>query len=524
MALPPLFQEGNMRVLSSSQMYKVEQAQADMGISFTRLMENAGAACARAIKQRCESMKCGKKICVICGNGKNGGDGFVIARKLSQDGYNVSVVLACGLPAADDAVLMREKMHDIGTVSECLWEDSEGKKAVETADVIIDAIFGIGYRYRKDERMESVFEAVNNAKGFTVCIDMPSGCESDSADLPSVCVKADVTLAITCLKPAHVFKPARCVCGDIVRVDIGISQEAFSAAEGQCINVLSVDEAKELFPRKDVMGNKGTFGHALSICGSKNMQGAAVLAAQGALRCGVGLVTAAFPDAAYPAIAPKLTEQLMLPMPSNSAGTFSSAAISELVDRTSKASAVLIGCGVGLNLEIKDLVGAVVRNCKKPIIVDADGINAVACDINMLREAEAPVLITPHPGEMSRLTGKSISDIEADRVKTACDFAREYNINVLLKGASTVIVSSGGEKIYVNTTGNPGMAKGGSGDLLSGIILSFAAQGVGLFESAVLGAYIHGAAGDAAANCLSMAAMTPCDCIEALPGVLRKYE
>ena len=168
MALPPLFQEGNMRVLSSSQMYKVEQAQADMGISFTRLMENAGAACARAIKQRCESMKCGKKICVICGNGKNGGDGFVIARKLSQDGYNVSVVLACGLPAADDAVLMREKMHDIGTVSECLWEDSEGKKAVETADVIIDAIFGIGYRYRKDERMESVFEAVNNAKGFTV--------------------------------------------------------------------------------------------------------------------------------------------------------------------------------------------------------------------------------------------------------------------------------------------------------------------------------------------------------------------
>jgi len=272
------------------------------------------------------------------------------------------------------------------------------------------------------------------------------------------------------------------------------------------------------------MANKGTFGRALSICGSRNMQGAAVLAASSALRCGAGLVTAAFPDAAYNAIAPKLTESLLLPLPSNEAGTFSSGAIPALVEQAEKSSAVLVGCGLGLNLHTKELVSALVQNCTKPMIIDADGINALAANIDILKNIKAPVILTPHPGEMSRLTGMSIADIERDRVNVARRFADEYGVVLLLKGASTVIAGAGRRDAYINVTGNQGMAKGGSGDMLSGIILALLAQGVYPFDAAVLGAYIHGAAGDAAARELSLSSMLASDCIAALPRVLRTLE
>ena len=513
-----------MRVLTGSQMYKVEQAQVDEGITFTRLMENAGAACARAIINYLAEYEDKKNVCVVCGKGKNGGDGFVIARKLSQAGYNTSVILAYGTPTAEDAIIMREKMHDIKLVDEYLWDDNMGKKILDKADVIVDAIFGIGYRYIEDAYTQSIFTAINEAQGTVVSIDVPSGCESDSGEISPCCVKADMTIAISSLKPVHVLKPCSVMCGETVVVDIGISESAYSAVDTPHLETLSLKEARELFPKRDIMGNKGTFGHALSICGSKNMQGAAVLAATGAMRCGAGLVTAAFPEAAYSAIAPKLTEQLMLPLPSNEDGTFSSAAIPELVKRTDKASAVLVGCGLGLNFETKELVNALVCNCEKPLVIDADGINAVACNIDILKEAKAPVLLTPHPGEMARLTGKTVKEIEKDRVKAALDFANEYNVTVLLKGASTIIAAPDSEKIYVNTTGNPGMAKGGSGDLLSGMILSFIAQGLSVFDAAVLGAYIHGAVGDRAAHRLSMAGMTPSDCAGMLSELLCEFE
>ncbi len=513
-----------MRVLTGSQMYKVEQAQVEDGISFTRLMENAGAACARAIIKRFASEEEKKNVCVVCGKGKNGGDGFVIARKLAQAGYNTDVILAYGTPSAEDAVIMREKMHDIKLVDEYLWDENIGKKVLDRADIIVDAIFGIGYRYIEDTYTKSIFEAINNSNGTVVSIDVPSGCESDTGELLPYCVNADMTIAISSLKPVHVLKPCSYMCGETVVVDIGISEVAFSKINTPHLEVLSLKEAREIFPKRDIMGNKGSFGHALSVCGSKNMQGAAVLAANGALRCGAGMVTATFPDAAYSAIAPKLTEQLMLPLPSNAGGTFSSAAIPTIVERTDKATAVLVGCGIGLNMETKELVEVLVCNCEKPLVIDADGINAVACNIDMLKEAKAPILLTPHPGEMSRLTGKTISEIEKDRVKTAVDFANEYGVTVLLKGASTIIAAPKTDKIYVNTTGNPGMAKGGSGDLLSGIILSLLAQGLDIFDAAVLGAYIHGAVGDRAAHRLSMAGMTPSDCVSMLGELLCEFE
>ena len=499
-----------MKVLTSSQMFSAEQAQVNRGMSFTRLMENAGSACARAVRERFASLEQSRGlICVLCGKGKNGGDGFVIARKLALAGFNVAVVEAFGEPTAEDSILMREKAVETGLVPEFFWGEENAKNSIESAAVIVDAVFGTGYKYREDERVRAVFEAVNASPAKVVSIDVPSGLESNNGDVPGSYIKADITIAVSCMKPVHILKPARVLCGEIITVAIGIDDDIIDGIEDDTLAVLTPAQAKKIFPRRDLMANKGTFGRALSICGSRNMQGAAVLAASSALRCGAGLVTAAFPDAA---------------LPSNEAGTFSSGAIPALLEQAEKSSAVLVGCGLGLNLHTKELVSALVQNCTKPMIIDADGINALAANIDILKNIKAPVILTPHPGEMSRLTGMSIADIERDRVNVARRFADEYGVVLLLKGASTVIAGAGRRDAYINVTGNQGMAKGGSGDMLSGIILALLAQGVYPFDAAVLGAYIHGAAGDAAARELSLSSMLASDCIAALPRVLRTLE
>ena len=487
-------------------------------MSFTRLMENAGSACARAVRERFASLEQSRGLmCVLCGKGKNGGDGFVIARKLALAGFNVAVVEAFGEPTAEDSILMREKAVETGLVPEFFWGEENAKNSIESAAVIVDAVFGTGYKYREDERVRAVFEAVNASPAKVVSIDVPSGLESNNGDVPGSYIKADITIAVSCMKPVHILKPARVLCGEIITVAIGIDDDIIDGIEDDTLAVLTPAQAKKIFPRRDLMANKGTFGRALSICGSRNMQGAAVLAASSALRCGAGLVTAAFPDAAYNAIAPKLTESLLLPLPSNEAGTFSSGAIPALLD-------VPLAEQIGSEKHyIKDLP-ALVQNCTKPMIIDADGINALAANIDILKNIKAPVILTPHPGEMSRLTGMSIADIERDRVNVARRFADEYGVVLLLKGASTVIAGAGRRDAYINVTGNQGMAKGGSGDMLSGIILALLAQGVYPFDAAVLGAYIHGAAGDAAARELSLSSMLASDCIAALPRVLRTME
>ncbi len=514
-----------MKVLTASQMFSAEQAQVERGMSFTRLMENAGSACARVIRERlCSLESKNKSVCIVCGKGKNGGDGFVIARKLAEADFDVAVVEAFGLPTAEDAVLMREKVMGMGIVPEYFWGSDAANRAMNNACIIVDAVFGTGYRYREDERVREVFEKINASFAKVFSVDVPSGLESDSGELCGCSVRADVTVAISCLKPVHVVKPARVLCGEIVIVDIGIEDGALSDVQGDTLAVLNRSEAKKLFPRRPIMAHKGTFGHALSICGSRNMQGAAAIAANAALRCGAGLVTAAFPDAAYAAIAPKITEALLLPLPSNMQGTFANGAIPQILAEAEKASAVLIGCGLGVNLATKELVYSVVENCEKPLVIDADGINAVAANIDILKKIKAPVILTPHPGEMSRLTGKSIAEIESDRVGVARAFAEEYGVVVLLKGASTVVAGAGRKEAYINITGNQGMAKGGMGDMLSGIILSLLAQGVYPFDAAVLGAYIHGAAGDAAARSSSLTSLLASDSISALPGVLRTLE
>ena len=286
---------------------------------------------------------------------------------------------------------------------------------------------------------------------------------------------------------------------------------------------ITSEMVKNALPKRHPDSNKGTFGHLLSVCGSMNMPGSAVLAASAAVRTGAGLVTAAFPTMAYNAIAPHLIEPLLCPLSSDENGFLSSRSIYGIIDRLEKASACLIGCGLGQTAETKQLVREVLLRSTNPIVLDADGINLITNNINILNAVSVPVIITPHPGEMSRLCRISVREIQAQRTEVSLWFAKQSQTIVVLKGAGTVIATPDG-KCYINKTGNSGMAKGGSGDMLAGMIGSLLAQGMSPELSAICGVYLHGASGDLAASKTSERGITPSDMVRILPELLSDYE
>ena len=320
------------------------------------------------------------------------------------------------------------------------------------------------------------------------------------------------------------MKPCNKYCGNTVVADIGITKEDFRNIDSVTCFTLDSQDIKKMLPIRKPISNKGTYGHALCVCGSMRMTGAAYLSIGGALRCGAGLVTAAFPQNAYSAIAPKLTEPLLLPLESNFEGTFAFSAKAGILDASERASAVLIGCGIGYNKDTASLVQSLVKETKKPMIIDADGINALSSNIDILKEAQAPIILTPHPGEMSRICKKSIPEIIANPIITAYEFAKKYGVTVVLKGANTIVCSHDSNEIYVNTTGNQGLARGGSGDLLAGMTVSFLAQGMKPFDASVCAVYLHGLCADEVAEKTSMRGMLPSDVLNYMPEFFSKFE
>lgn len=501
-----------MKIYTSEQMKQIEAAANEKGMSYLSMMENAGAACAKEIYKYFDCAD--KRIAVVCGKGKNGGDGFVAARLLKKKGCRVSVVLACGSPTATDALTMFGKLQEVPVF---LFEQEQAKEEIETADVIIDAVFGFGFKGEPDDKTAEVFRFINEAEGAVVSIDIPSGAECDSAKVCKNCVKADLTLAISCKKPVHVLKPACEFCGKTKTVDIGLDTKVVKEE----FTTLSTKPQK-LLPKRNSVSHKGDYGKVLSVCGSMKYPGAAVLAATGAVKTGAGLVFAAFPEKAYPAIAAKLTEPVMLSLPCCEEGFFARGAINTLIEETQKADCTLIGCGMGQTLATASVFEEVLAACKNKVVIDADGINLLGTNINMLEAVKGRAVITPHPGEMARLFGLTTEQVNANRIPLAAALAKKYGITVVLKGANTVV--SDGNRIYVNRTGNPGMARGGSGDLLAGMVAGLLAQGFEPFEAAVAAVHIHGKAGDIAAKTNSVYGMTPSDMAAILPGLLSEYE
>ncbi|MEG0978742.1 MAG: NAD(P)H-hydrate dehydratase [Oscillospiraceae bacterium] len=514
-----------MRILNVEQIRKVENLANDMGLDFLRLMENAGSACARFIVKN-EEGKINKesRITIVCGKGKNGGDGFVIARKLAENGFDVSVVLASGDPTASDSIenYKRAKALNI-SVSRFDAESKTVSEKIRNADIVIDCIFGIGFHGEPKEEMAKVFSLISNSKATVYAIDVPSGVNSDTGEVATQCVKADYTIAISTIKPAHILHPAMEYCKKTVIVHIGIPEECFKSVSANCFTA-DISEVKNLLIPRDECSNKGDFGKVFSICGSYAMPGAACFVANAAVRCGVGLVTAVFPDKAYSAIASHMSEPLLLPLDTNKQGTFSKSSTPIILKAIEKATAIVIGCGMGVNYDTKYIVNQVIANANCPIIIDADGINAVSDNIDVLKAAKVPLILTPHPGEMARLCKISVKEVQKDRIGVATNFSQQYGVTVVLKGSGTVIASPDFNGRYVNRTGNSGMSKGGSGDVLSGMVAAFVAQGLKPGSAAVAAVFIHGMAGDETAIKLSKRGMTPSDMINELPLLLSKFE
>lgn len=514
-----------MRLLNSDEMKLVEQYTAKYGLSYQRMMENAGAACTRNIRNIIERENTPKRnIVVVCGKGNNGGDGFVIARKFAENGYNVCVILASGYPTSQEATYMYKLVLDLSIPT--VWYDADRAKAVQTvknADVIVDAVFGFSFYGNVSEDLKLLFNEMSSAKGVKFAVDVPSGVYCDSGYNDPDCFKADYTIAISALKPAHITHPACDCCGDIIIANIGIPEDSYNLVKDS-LYTYNKTEVRNLFPVRSATAHKGSFGHLLCICGSRGMVGAPVLSGSAALRSGAGLVTVAFPESAYVPIASKLTEALLMPLPETEQGTLSEKGIDNLLSVLDKYDAILIGCGLGFNVDTKKVLSSVIENAKVPVIIDADGINIIASDISMLQRAEAPLVLTPHPKEMSRLCNIPTEVILSDTVGAARTFSEKHGVYLVLKASNTVVTEPESKKAYVNSSGNNGLSKGGSGDVLAGLIGGFAVQDFKLADAITAAVYIHGHTADIVADRTSKTGMLPSDVVNELSGVFSFFE
>jgi len=480
-----------MKILTAEQIRACEETAVKNGISLSELMLRAGTAAANEIINRYDVAN--KNVLIVCGNGNNGGDGFVMAPVLCAAGANVSVLLACGYPKTEIAVEHFEKMGSINILSD--FRDD--------FDIIVDALFGIGLTRGVEGALGELIDRINLSVATKISVDVPSGVSANGV----VCgkaVRAQLTLTMIAAKPCFFLPPASEYCGEVVVLDIGAEVSEYS--------FLTITPTPVVKRAKN--SHKGTFGKALMLCGSYGMCGAQILSAKAALRTGVGIAHCVVCDKNYTAFCTAVPEAVVFPVPTSQNGACvieggRIAALQKISD------AMLIGPGLGLSEESKNAVKAALSYSSIPTVLDADGINAVCDDIELLRKIKAPLIITPHPGEMARLCKTSVAAIEADRVGFASRFAETNSCIVVLKGANTIVASPDG-RIFFNTTGNPGLATGGSGDVLAGIMVSLLAQGIPPLTAAKDAVYMHGAAADRLKLKLGERFMLPSDVIEEL--------
>lgn len=474
-----------MLVLPNSAVKRAEAEADARSLSYETMMENAGTQLAAVLEAHLSDGYC----LIVCGKGRNAGDGYVAARILSQNGRNA--VVAELYPDGYDKLtqIMRSRLPGSVKILPAYRDYTAFSASAVNAQVICDAVFGTGFRGELSGICAQAVNTVNRSCAYRVAADIPSGLSENGG----LYFHADETVSMLCLKDMHALKPTSACCGKIIIADIGIKEEYISNLPGAYELVTQAD-AVRLLPVRKQTSHKGTFGHALIAAGSYRMPGAAVLASAAALRSGAGLVTCAFPDSAYSAVAPQIPESILMPLESDEDGAFSEGAAAELAHVCGKYSAIAVGCGITTGKGAEAAVGGLIENYGGTLIIDADGINLVSRNIDILRHRAGQTVLTPHPGEMSRLTGLSVESIEKDRFACARGFASEYGVTLLLKGHNTLVVSPSGETRLV-TSGTDALSRGGAGDMLTGIAVSLCAYMDNVFDAVSLAAYIHGRAG-----------------------------
>ena len=514
-----------MYIATADEMNNIDRRTRDeFGIPALILMENAASGITRAVEQMLVSVR-GKRITVLCGRGNNGGDGLASARQLHNLGAHVSVYL---LSDTDD--FRPEPAINLNIALKMGIEVNEkGKYSLKTlksslnhSHMIIDSMIGTGLASTVKEEYKEIIELVNASKRPVVAVDIPTGINSDTGEVMGAAVMAAATVTFALPKRGHFLYPGSDYAGRLQIIDISIPAEAVSK-EAIYLSLLTENDMQGIVPSRQSDTHKGTNGHALVIAGSIGKGGAAAMTAISCLRTGAGLVTLAVPESVQPVIAGKLTEVMTQPLAETDEQTIAAGAAEAIIALSRDKEVVAIGPGLTTNKETASVVKRVIRETGIPVVIDADAINALADSPELLRERRSATILTPHPGEMGRLTGKSSAEVQMDRVGTARDFAIANGVYLVLKGAHTVIAEPSGA-VHISPTGNPGMATAGTGDALTGIIAGLIAQGLGPAEAAGLGVYLHGLAGDIAAEEKGMVGMITGDLIEHIPTAIKQLE
>ncbi len=510
-----------MKIVTAQQMKNIDRrAIVYFGVPGLVLMESAAIAVMEEMERFFDGLE-GLRVAIICGKGNNGGDGLALARRLRIRGVAVRAVLLAPFAALQGeaktnlAVLRKTDVQIIPNASASSIND-----ILQWSDIVVDALLGVGLSSPLKGRFAQTVELINASGKPVVAVDIPTGINADSGAVMGTAVNADLTVTMALLKRGLVLQPGS-QCAGMVRVaDIGIPSEVIEK-EKLTVSLLEQGAAWGVLAPRKRDAHKGDFGHLMIIAGSPGKAGAAVMSARSALRIGTGLVSVATPHTLVPIIQSHIAEAMCIPSGESMEGTLGIGSEEELLKFASGMAACAIGPGLSTHHETAAVVRNLVQRLKIPLVIDADGLNAVARTVDVLKKIKAPVVLTPHPGEMARLTGLSSADVQKDRVGIASGFAAAYKVVLVLKGAGTVVACPDG-KVFVNSTGNPGMATGGTGDALTGMIGGLLAQGYPAMQAACLGVYLHGLAGDLAAKEKGEMGLTAGDLIERIPEAILK--
>ena len=523
-----------MRVVTAEEMRQIDkQTIEEIGVPGILLMEAAATAVFRSIQRNFPECR---DVGVIVGKGNNGGDGLALARQLSHAGYSVRIILVSKSEHfTGDALTNLQVVRRLGLSIVEIPSESELQTLsaeIVSCDLIVDAIFGTGLRGGLEGYIKDVIDCLNSANCPVVAIDLPSGLNADTGAVEGGCICADRTVTLGLPKRGTLLYPGAQRVGALEIADIGFPRSVVES-QGICVNRTQPCQAAGWIPCRPNYSHKGTYGRVFVLAGSTGMTGAAVLASQAALRTGAGLVTLGIPKSLNPIVESKLSEVMTTPLPETTDGSLALSAKPQILEFIERTTAVLaIGPGLSRHPETENLIQSLVHELNCPTVIDADGLNALASGKtdrhpsgsnanNLLASLPPLTVLTPHPGEMARLTGLSVADIEQDRIGVAQRFSLKHGVTIILKGVPTVIALDTGE-VWINSTGNPGMAGGGMGDVLTGLIAGLVAQGLQVSEAGVLGVYLHGLAGDISAGSTGMHGLIAGDVLDAIPEAIER--
>jgi hydroxyethylthiazole kinase-like uncharacterized protein yjeF len=495
----------------------------DYGIPGVVLMENAGRSTFHILRDFLERDVRGLNVAVVAGPGNNGGDGYVIARYLINHGANVwTFLLSPRDKIKGDALtnlLVLEKMtsqivpvKDEESLEEAaaLWEES---------DIIVDAILGTGLKSDVRSPYKEAIDRINQTDSLVLAVDLPSGLEADTGRILGVAVEADLTATYGFGKLGMAIHPGVDYCGDVSVVDISIPISAIEENPPRAVLYQDPDVSDYFLLRSDLQAHKGTFGHLLVVGGSPGKTGAPAMAGRAAGRVGAGLVTVGVPASLNPILEAKLTEEMTEPLPESIPGYLGEISANRILSLAEGKQCLALGPGLSNREGVTQLIKQIITEYEGWVVIDADGLNALAGDMEILKNARSRLVLTPHPGEMARLTGKSTREVQENRVDLARATATEYGLWLILKGART-ITAAPDDIITVNTTGNPWMASGGQGDVLSGILGGLLVQGIPPEQALPFGVYLHGLAADKVLERIGPVPVTATDVIDEMPATV----